>query len=142
MSKITEDFLKSEIERVDYTRLSDTLTHCAITVKSGFVFTGESVCDKPEHYQENSANYYAYREAFKKMWLPYFFWEKQKDGNNFAYRLNNERDELAERTKKLGAFLQAHNFGQLSEQQRELLREQYTKMTELLDILNKRIELL
>lgn len=37
MNKVTKEFLESEIVDVTYTRLAGTLTHCAITVKSGFI---------------------------------------------------------------------------------------------------------
>ena len=48
MNKITEEFLHSEIVSVEFTRLQGTITHCAIKVKNGFIFTGESACVNPE----------------------------------------------------------------------------------------------
>lgn len=39
-NRITKDFLESEITNVEYQRLSGTITHCTITVKNGFTFTG------------------------------------------------------------------------------------------------------
>ena len=74
MNKITKEFLESEINSVEYNRLQGTLTHCAITVKSGFVFTGESACVDPTDYNEDIGNKIAYNHAFDKMWMPYGFW--------------------------------------------------------------------
>lgn len=78
MKTITKEFLESEIVGVKYTRLSGTLTHCAITVKSGFVFTGESACVDEASFNQKLGEKYAYEQAFDKMWLPYGFLLKQK----------------------------------------------------------------
>lgn len=74
MNKITKEFLESEIISVEYNRLQGTLTHCAITVKSGFVFTGESACVDPNNFDKEIGEQIAYENAFEKMWLPYGFW--------------------------------------------------------------------
>ena len=77
MNKVTKEFLESEIVDVTYTRLTGTLTHCAITVKSGFVFTGESACVDESAYNKEIGEKIAYDNAFEKMWMPYGFWLKQ-----------------------------------------------------------------
>lgn len=74
MNKITKEFLESEIIAVEYKRLSERLTHCTITVKNGFQFTGESACVEPTNYDEDIGNKIAYDNAFGKMWMPYGFW--------------------------------------------------------------------
>lgn len=78
MNKITKEFLDSEIIAVEYKRLSERLTHCTITVKNGFEFTGESVCVDPANYNEEIGNKIAYDNAFDKMWMPYGFLLRQK----------------------------------------------------------------
>lgn len=78
MKTITKEFLESEIVDVKYTRLSGTLTHCAITVKSGFVFTGESACVDEASFNPKLGEKFAYENAFNQMWKPYGFWLKQK----------------------------------------------------------------
>ena len=78
MNKITKEFLESEITSVEYKRLSERLTHCTITVKDGFQFTGESACVDPTNYDEDTGNKIAYDDAFGKMWLPYGFQLHQK----------------------------------------------------------------
>ena len=72
--KLTKEFLESEIIQIDYKRLGGKITHCAITTKSGFVFTGESACVDPANYDEDIGNKIAHDNAFGKMWMPYGFW--------------------------------------------------------------------
>ena len=85
MNKITKEFLESEIIAVEYKRLSERLTHCTITVKNGFQFTGESACVDPTDYNEDIGNKIAYNHAFDKMWLPYGFWLRQKMRDEGAF---------------------------------------------------------
>ena len=75
MNKITEEFLHSEIVSVEFTRLQGTITHCAIKVKNGFIFTGESACVNPEIFDEEIGK----KIAYEKMYMPYGFWLKQKN---------------------------------------------------------------
>lgn len=79
-NRITKDFLESEITNVEYQRLSGTITHCTITVKNGFTFTGESACVDPNNYDQAIGEKIAYDNAFEKMWMPYGFALKQKLG--------------------------------------------------------------
>lgn len=74
MNKITKEFLESEIISVEYNRLQGTLTHCTITVKSGFVFTGESVCVDPNNFDQELGEKFAYEQELDQMWMPYSFW--------------------------------------------------------------------
>lgn len=141
MNKLTEEFLESQIKNVTYTRLTGTLTHCAITVKNGFVFTGESACVDESDYEREIGEKVAYSDAFEKMWMPYGFFLKQKIGGDFVFRLQNERDELAERYEKLEAFLSTDKFNQLDDQNRELLREQFYAMRKYLSVLNTRLDI-
>lgn len=141
MNKLTEEFLENEIKHVTYTRLTGTLTHCAITVENGFVFTGESACVDESNYEREIGEKVAYSNAFEKMWMPYGFYLKQKTGGDFVFRLQNERDELAERYEKLEAFLLTDKFNQLDDQSRELLREQFYVMRKYLSVLNARLDI-
>ena len=141
MNKVTKEFLESEIVDVTYTRLTGTLTHCAITVKSGFVFTGESACVDEDIFDEEIGKEIAYEQAFEKMWMPYGFYLKQKIGGDFVFRLRNERDELAERYEKLEAFLSTEKFNQLDAQNKELLSEQFYAMKKYLSVLNARLDI-
>ena len=72
--KLTKEFLESEIIQIDYKRLGGKITHCTITTKSGFVFTGESACVDPTNYDADIGSKIAYDNALDKMWMPYGFW--------------------------------------------------------------------
>ncbi len=72
--KLTKEFLESEIDKVEYNRFGETNTHCTITTKSGFSFTGESACVDPNNFDQKIGEKFAYENAFNKMWTPYGFW--------------------------------------------------------------------
>lgn len=141
MNRLTEEFLENEIKHITYTRLTGTLTHCAITVKNGFVFTGESACVDESDYEREIGEKVAFSNAFEKMWMPYGFYLKQKNGGDFMFRLQNERDELVERCQKLEAFLSTDKFNQLDAKNKELLREQLYVMGKYLSVLNARLDI-
>ena len=72
--KLTKEFLESEIVQISCKRIGSSVTHCTITTKSGFVFTGESACVDPADYSEVIGSKIAYDNAVDKMWMPYGFW--------------------------------------------------------------------
>ena len=72
--KLTKEFLESEIGNVEYVRIGEKTTHCTITTKSGFSFTGESACVDPNNFDQKNGEKFAYENAFEKMWMPYGFW--------------------------------------------------------------------
>lgn len=94
MNKITKEFLESEIISVEYNRLQGTLTHCTITVKSGFVFTGESACVDPNNFDQELGEKFAYEQALDQMWMPYGFWLHQKmyDEANYQSKLDEAQE--------------------------------------------------
>lgn len=77
-NKITPEFLDSQIEDVTYRQLSGTTTHCTITVKNGFTFTGESACADPSNFNEELGQSLAYKQAYSKLWTPYGFMLKEQ----------------------------------------------------------------
>lgn len=139
MNKITKEFLESEIVNVEYTRLSGTITHCAITVKSGFTFTGESACVDEASFNKEIGEKFAYEQAFEKMWLPYGFWLKQKNGGTPISRMEIELADLHERLDKLGVFLKKGKPDFLDENEWALLFEQQEYMTDYYNVLNTRL---
>ena len=100
--KLTKEFLESEIDKVEYNRFGETNTHCTITTKSGFSFTGESACVDPNNYNKELGEKYAYENAFEKMWMPYGFWlhKALAEFDNFETRTGKE-EFLAEGLKQL-----------------------------------------
>lgn len=138
MKSITKEFLESEITSTEYKRGVGTLTHCYITVKSGFVFTGESACVDESSFNEEIGQKIAYENAFEKMWMCYGFWLKQKQGSDFLYRLENEKAELIEKLDKLANLLSNANV--LSKTQYDLLDQQQKHMQDYLNVLDMRLD--
>ena len=67
--KLTPAILKDLIEREDYSRHeSSTTTVCFLTLKSGFVVTGQSACIDPANFNEEIGQRCAYDNAFDKLW--------------------------------------------------------------------------
>lgn len=73
--KLSQDFLESQIDesKTRYTRIGDTLTHCTLTTKTGFVVTGESVCVSSANFDEKTGQLIAYGDALSKLWQVYGF---------------------------------------------------------------------
>lgn len=44
------------------------LTHCAIVLQSGFIVTGENMCQSPENFREDVAQKLAKEQAIDKVW--------------------------------------------------------------------------
>ncbi|WP_395146970.1 Gp49 family protein [Moraxella atlantae] len=113
--KLTKEFLESEIDKVEYNRFNKTLTHCTITTKSGFSFTGESACVDPNNFDEVVGRHFAYEQAFDKMWLPYGFWLHKALAEFDNFQTSTGQDEfLAEGLKQLCQSNMLPKTGQLS----------------------------
>ena len=65
---VTKAHLESIIVERAFTRLTGTLTICALTLRNGFTVTGESACVSPENYNQTLGEKYAYEKAFEKLW--------------------------------------------------------------------------
>lgn len=140
MNKITKEFLESQIVDVEYQRGKGTLTHCYITVKNGFTFTGESACVDESSFDEGMGKKFAYEQAFEKMWMPYGFWLKQTMPKATpTERMQVELDELYEKLDKLGAFIAKPKPDFLDDNEWALLHEQQEHMTEYYNVLNMRL---
>lgn len=73
-NKITEDFLIEQIEDINYNIIGKKkITHCTITVKNGFTFTGEAACVDVSNFNADTGKAISYKNAFDKMWLVYGF---------------------------------------------------------------------
>ena len=68
MNKLTEEYLKSRIDSVEYTRPTETLTLCVVTMLNGYFVTGESACADPANYNQEIGESVAYGNAFAKLW--------------------------------------------------------------------------
>ena len=92
--KLTKEFLESEIGNVEYVRIGEKTTHCTITTKSGFTFTGESACVDPNNFDQKNGEKFAYEQAFEKMWMPYGFWLHQALAEFDNFETSTGQDEF------------------------------------------------
>lgn len=139
MNKITLDYLKQQIANVQYHQLDGTtITIAVITLHSGFTVTGESACVDPTSFNEEIGNKIAYDNAFDKLWQLFGFELKQKIGGDWRYRLQRERDELAERLEKLDSFFEAGTT-LVTKEQYDLMKDQQSLMKKYLAVLDTRL---
>ena len=155
--KLTKEFLESEIDKVEYNRFGETNTHCTITTKSGFTFTGESACVDPNNFDQKIGEKFAYENAFEKMWMPYGFWlhkalaeydQRMNDDEpketavqpTWQDRVCEEIGELVDRKEKLEKFLSGDKPNFVSDVQWDLMKEQLQAMQSYRNILIERLD--
>ena len=78
MNKVTKKYIESQIKETSFTRPKGTLTMCFLTLKSGFILTGESACIDPANFDEKMGRDIAYENAFNKAWELFGFHMLQK----------------------------------------------------------------
>lgn len=71
--RVTKADIEARIEGAKFERLSDTLTHCIITLDNGYMVTGESACVDIENYDREIGERIAYDNAFAKLWALFGF---------------------------------------------------------------------
>ena len=77
--RVTKEQITARIKDVKYTRLTETLTHCNITLDNGFNVTGESACVNPENYNQEIGEKIAHDNAFNKLWPLFGFLLAEKN---------------------------------------------------------------
>lgn len=68
MRKLTLDYIKSLIVNAEYQRFGDTLTVCVLTLRNGFMVTGESACINKAVFDAEIGQKVAYDNAVNKIW--------------------------------------------------------------------------
>ena len=156
--KLTKEFLEGEIGNVEYVRIGEKTTHCTITTKSGFTFTGESACVDPNNFDRELGEKFSYEQAFEKMWMPYGFWlhkalaeydqRMNDDGEpketavqaTWQDRVCEEIGELVDRKEKLEKFLSGNKPNFVSDAQWSLMKEQLQAMKSYHKVLIERLD--
>lgn len=146
-NQVTREYLESQIINVTYSRPIETLTHCAIQVENGFVFTGESACEDPNNFDADKGKTIAYENAVSKMWVCYGFLLKEQMAeadklSTAKGRLLAEKAELDSRLTKLASFKEKEKPDFIADEQWELLDHQLETMTAYSDILDRRLDLM
>ena len=67
--KVTENYIKTRISKVEYFVLpGTTVTICSITIDNGYSVRGESACVDPINYNKEIGEELAYKQAFENLW--------------------------------------------------------------------------
>lgn len=141
---LTIEKLEGQIASVDYATFGETGIHCTITLGNGYTVTGESSCIDPTIFNEDIGKEIAYKNAFDKLWFLLGYNEKQRwyEETQLTW-LDRVRMELANldgKRSKLDEMIRKGKPSFMSNEQFNLLKEQYDAMADYALILAKRIE--
>lgn len=121
-------------------------TYVTVRMKNGFTLRESTTCVDPANYNEEIGKEICLRKIEDKVWflLGYALQDKHPINQTFKDRLVIEQQDLAEKLRKLCAFVDTSKFEEVvkDEHQRDLLLQQREHMGEYLSILNQRIEAL
>lgn len=67
--RVTPELIDSLIVGEKFTRINETLTHCALTLRNGYTVTGESACVSPENFDQGIGEHIARHHAREKIWM-------------------------------------------------------------------------
>ena len=77
--RLTPEDIKNTVHEIGYTVLEGTTTTiCYLTLRNGFVVTGESACASPENFDVQIGQQIAYNNALDKVWMLEGYLLKQK----------------------------------------------------------------
>lgn len=77
--RVTPDYMKSRITDTKFTRLTDTVTHCRITLDNGYGVSGESACVNVENYNQAIGEKISFDNAFRQLWPLFGFLLAEKN---------------------------------------------------------------
>lgn len=77
--RVTPDYMKSRITDTKFTRVTDTMTHCRITLDNGYGVSGESACVNVENYNQEIGEKISYDNAFRQLWPLFGFLLAEKN---------------------------------------------------------------
>ncbi len=66
--RVTDDYIKSRIGKIDFFKVGETVTICQITLDNGYSVRGESACVNPENFDEAIGQRISYDNAYDKLW--------------------------------------------------------------------------
>lgn len=142
---LTQEKIEGQIASVDYSTFGKTGIHCTITLVNGYTVAGESICIDPTIFNEDIGKEVAYENAFDKLWFLLGYNEKQRwyEETQLTWldRVHIELANLDEKRSKLEEMIQKGKPSFMSNEQFNLLKEQYDAMTTYALILAKRIEM-
>lgn len=66
--RVTKEYMESLITEKTFTRFSDTVTICQITLDNGYSVRGESACVNAANYNQEIGERISFDNAFNKLW--------------------------------------------------------------------------
>lgn len=141
---LTQEKLEGQIAKTEYSTFGETGIYCVITLVNGLTVTGESSCIDPTIFNKDIGEGIAYKNAFDKLWLVLAYNEKQRwyEETQLTWldRVRIELANLGDKRSKLDEMIRKGKPSFMSDEQFNLLKEQYDAMAAYALILAKRIE--
>lgn len=75
--RITPEYIDSRIAKIEFHRLTETMTVCVITLDNGFTVIGQSACADPANYNQRIGEQIAESNARANLWAPFGFLLKE-----------------------------------------------------------------
>lgn len=72
-ARVTKEDIEAHIVSTEFTKFSDTVTICNITLDNGYSVRGESACVNVDNYDQEIGETIAQRNAFNQLWPLYGF---------------------------------------------------------------------
>lgn len=146
-SKVTPGAIEHILaqSKVDYAVLGGKLTHCMITLPSGFIVTGESSCVDPAEYNKALGEKYAKDRAVQMLYmfegytLASALYEQRERANPFV-NLVYEHSEVLENIDSLKAYAKQCK-DDVSGEAYALMGDQHMAMEEYASLLSARMDL-
>lgn len=147
--KISDKDVKYFIKKIDNVKVGTKTTNTTLTCLTGFEVHGQASCVKAEDFDINVGANYAQLKAEDKIWECLGFvlqWAKygldKKDNvPPHVQRMIDEYNELKNRINKLYNFITTNKiFNELSDDEKEDMRNQLDCMSKYIDCLNRRLE--
>lgn len=66
--RVTEEYMRSRIDSVEFTTLPETTTICQITLDNGYSTLGKSACVDPTNFDAEIGRKIAHDDAFNQLW--------------------------------------------------------------------------
>ena len=66
--RLNPAMIQDVIKKCEFHRLTDVLTVCVLTLRNGYMVTGESACASPENYDKQIGEKIARAAAVEKVW--------------------------------------------------------------------------
>lgn len=67
-ARVTPEYIESRIQKKEFAVVDGTLTICTLILDNGFKVSGVSGCAKPENFNKEIGERYAYDAAFRQLW--------------------------------------------------------------------------